>query len=56
MAKNPPPPLKPWWYIAGLRAWTYLTWPRQVRQMKRAGFRKTGFMTWELGPGDEHEI
>ena len=31
------------------RVWVYLTWPGQVRQMKRAGFRRTGWMTWETG-------
>lgn len=53
MAKEPLPPLHPWWYIAASTAWLYITWPRQVRQMKRAGFRRTGFMTWETGPPDD---
>ena len=46
----PPEPAVPlltrlrWW------AWSYLSWPWQVRQLKRAGFRRTGWMTWESGP------
>jgi hypothetical protein len=35
-----------WW----VRSW--LTWPRHARQLKRAGFRHTGWMTWEIGPDD----
>jgi hypothetical protein len=29
-------------------------WPLQVRQFKREGFRRAGWMTWETGPpGDD---
>jgi hypothetical protein len=35
-----------------LKAWDLITWPRTVRELKRAGARRTGFMTWELGPED----
>ena len=52
MAKDPLPPLHSWWYCAAMDVWMYVTWPRQVRQMKQTGFRRTGFMTWETGPGD----
>lgn len=52
MAKDPLPPLYPWYQIAAMRAWTYLTWPMTIRELKRAGFRRTGFMTWETGPPD----
>lgn len=52
MSGKPPPgravplPVYVWW-----RAWAYLTWwPWQVRQLKAAGFRRTGWMTWEAGP------
>jgi hypothetical protein len=54
MSKDPLPPLSPWYVRAALDIWTYLSWPLQVREMKRLGFRKTGFMTWELGPEDKH--
>jgi hypothetical protein len=33
-----------WW------AWSYLSWPWQVRKLKAAGFRRAGWMTWETGP------
>jgi hypothetical protein len=44
------PPLHPWWYVLALRAWDLITWPAAVRELKQAGFRHTGFMTWESGP------
>jgi hypothetical protein len=50
VTKDPLPPLHPWWYCAFWDVWTYLTWPRQAREMKRMGFRRTGWMTYELGP------
>lgn len=31
------------------RLWDYLTWPRDVRKLKRAGFRRVGWMAWEYG-------
>jgi hypothetical protein len=43
----------PWPLRAAWRAWDLITWPRTVRQLKAAGFRRTGFMTWEAGPADE---
>jgi hypothetical protein len=30
-----------------LRAWSWLTWPWQARQLKRAGLIRTGWRTWE---------
>ena len=44
--------LYPLWAYIGLKAYDYITWPRTVRELKRAGFRHTGFMTWETGPDD----
>lgn len=32
------------------RVCDWLTWPLQVRELKRAGFRRTGWMKWEAGP------
>jgi len=29
-----------------------VTWPYWTRQLRRAGFRRTGWMTWEAGPDD----
>jgi hypothetical protein len=45
----PEPPLPArfgWW------AWSWLSWPWQVREMKRYGFRRVGWMTWETGPAE----
>lgn len=42
--------LYPLWQYIVLRAWDLATWPRTARELKRAGFRHTGFMTWECGP------
>ena len=39
----------PLWQYTWMRAWSWLSWPYTVRQLKRAGFRRTGFMTWESG-------
>ena len=52
MAKAPLPPLYPWYRVAAAHVWLYVTWPRTVREMKRLGFRRIGFMTWEAGPDD----
>jgi len=53
MPKEPPPEIViPLWVRACWRIWSYVTWPWQVRQLKQAGFRRTGWMTWESGPGD----
>jgi len=46
-----PPPLYPWPIRAWSLVWIYLSWPWQVRQFKAYGFRRTGWMTWETGPG-----
>jgi hypothetical protein len=42
----------PLWLYLAWRAYDLITWPRTVRELKRAGFRHTGFMTWETGPDD----
>jgi hypothetical protein len=42
----------PLWLYLTWKIWDLATWPRTVREMKRAGFRHTGFMTWETGPDD----
>jgi hypothetical protein len=47
---EPPERTVPLWVIAVWRAWETVTWPRTARQLKRAGFRRTGWMTWESGP------
>lgn len=48
-----PPPLWPWWARTGWRVWEWITWPLETRCLKRAGFRRTGFMTWEYPPEDQ---
>jgi hypothetical protein len=35
-----------WWL------WELAAWPWTVRELKRAGFVRTGWRTWEV-PGDE---
>jgi hypothetical protein len=45
---EPPPPS--WLVIAYWQVRSWVTWPHTVRQLKRAGFRRTGFMTWGEGP------
>lgn len=42
-----------WPALIALRVWTYLSWPWQVRQMRRSGFRRIGWMTWETRPDSE---
>jgi hypothetical protein len=38
----------PWHVIWSWKLWTVLTWwPWRVRQLRQAGFRRTGWMTWE---------
>jgi hypothetical protein len=39
-----------WPALIAWRVWAWLSWPWQVRQMKAAGFRRIGWMTWETGP------
>jgi hypothetical protein len=54
MAKPlPDEPALPWWVRAAWAIRVWVTWPAQVRQMKAAGFRRTGFMTWETGPSGD---
>lgn len=48
---RPPDPAVPWWLLAVWRFWGLVTWPAQARQLKREGFRRTGWRTWEAGPG-----
>ena len=54
MAK-PLPPVRtvPWPTLIAWRLWGWLTWPWQVRQLKRHGFRRVGWMTWESGPAED---
>ncbi len=52
MPKPPLPPLAPWYSRWASTAWTWISWPYQARFLKRHGFRRTGFMTYELGPED----
>lgn len=54
MAKDSPPPMFPWYIRWAWSAWEFVTWPHTARTLKRHGFTRTGFMTWELGPEDEH--
>jgi hypothetical protein len=42
---EPPVTTRAVWWLRVL-----LTWPWQVRQLKREGFRRVGWMTWESGP------
>lgn len=42
-----------WPTLIAMRVWTYLSWPWQVREMKRYGFRRIGWMTWEPRPNSE---
>ncbi len=46
----PAPPSLPWLARAGWKAWDIIIWPLTARQLKRSGFRRTGWMTWEAGP------
>jgi hypothetical protein len=46
----PPEFTVPWWVRVAWRIQIWVTWPRQVREMKAAGFIRTGWMTWET-PG-----
>jgi hypothetical protein len=48
----PLPPALPWWIRGSWRVWVFVTWPAQARQLRRAGFRRTGWMTWETGERD----
>jgi hypothetical protein len=48
--KPPPEPLVPWWTLAWWRLQAWVTWPWQVRVLRKAGFVRTGWRTWEY-PG-----
>lgn len=41
-------PLVPWYQLAWWRLWQTVTWwPWQVRVLRKAGFVRTGWRTWE---------
>ncbi len=42
-----------WPTLIAWRIWVWLSWPWQVRQMKAMGFRRVGWMTWELAEPSE---
>jgi hypothetical protein len=46
----PPEPRVPWLLRASWRAYELITWPLSTRALRQAGFRRTGWMTWESGP------
>lgn len=53
MTGKPPPEdaLVPLWTLAWWKVWAALTWwPWQVRVLRKAGFVRTGWRTWEY-PG-----
>jgi hypothetical protein len=52
----PPEPVIHWPTRLGWTLWSYLSWPWQVRQLKAAGFRRVGWMTWETGPPEPPRI
>jgi hypothetical protein len=52
MSKPLPPQLYPWYRRATADIWTWISWPWQARTLKRHGFTRTGWMTYELGPDD----
>jgi hypothetical protein len=43
--------LYPRWLACCWQVYDFITWPLTARQLKRGGFRRTGWMTWESGPG-----
>lgn len=46
-----PPDLPlPLWSRIWSRTLIQVTWPWYARKLKRAGFVRTGWMTWETGP------
>jgi hypothetical protein len=49
---RPPDPPYRWWWRLRDWLWCQVTWPWQVRLLKREGFHRTGWMTWEVGPND----
>ena len=47
----PPEPRIPWWVRAAWWVQTTATWPFEVRKLKREGFRRIGWRTWEYNGG-----
>jgi hypothetical protein len=47
MKEQPRDPCIPLWVRIMWKTYVLVTWPRQVRQLKREGFRRTGWRTWE---------
>jgi hypothetical protein len=46
-----PPELRvPRWLGFCWTAWDWVTWPLTAYRLKQAGFRRTGWRTWEAGP------
>jgi hypothetical protein len=50
--REPGARLYPRWLDACYSVWDFITWPRTAWQLKRGGFRRTGWMTWEFGSAD----
>ena len=46
----PPPPPPPWPVRAVWWAWGWLIYWPQTRQLKREGFKRTGWREWEYHP------
>lgn len=47
---RPPDPPYRWWWRLRDTLWSWITWPWQVALMKREGFRRVGWMSWEVTP------
>lgn len=50
MKEHLPEPYVPWWNRMVWSFWIWVTWPIYVRELKKMGFKKVGWMTWEAGP------
>jgi hypothetical protein len=37
----------PWWMRAWWTLWANVTWPWEARKLKREGWHRTGWRTWE---------
>lgn len=45
----PEPDVLPWYTRMAWRIWAeWITYPWQARQLRKAGFRRTGWRQWEL--------